>query len=83
MSSLEKSFTSLGIGIVNIISLFDPEIVVVSGGIARAKHIMMDFLNPALDNYVHLLFKNHYRLKFSELDSRETQLGTALLTRLG
>jgi glucokinase len=80
---LEQSFTSLGIGIANIICLFDPEIVVVGGGIARAKDVMMEFLKPALDNYVHHLFKNRYRLKFSELDGQETLLGAALLARLG
>ena len=80
---LEKSFASLGIGIANIICLSDPEIVVVGGGIARAKDVMVEFLEPALDNYVHYLFKNRYRLKFSELDGQETLLGAALLARLG
>ncbi len=80
---LEQSFTSLGIGIANIICLFDPEIVVIGGGIARAKDVMLEFLEPALDNYVHHLFKNRYRLKFSELNGQETLLGAALLARLG
>jgi len=79
---LVQSFTSLGIGIANVICLFDPEIVVIGGGIARAKDVMMEFLEPALDNYVHHLFKNRYRLKFSELDGQETLLGAALLARL-
>ncbi len=55
----------------------------VGGGIARAKEVMMEFLEPALDNYVHQLFKNRYRLKFSELDDQETLLSAALLARLG
>jgi len=80
---LDQSFTNLGIGIANIICLFDPEIVVIGGGIARAKDVMLEFLEPALDNYVHHLFKNRYRLKFSELDGQETLLGAALLARLG
>jgi len=44
----------------------------------------MEFLEPALDNYVHYLFKkNRNRLKFSELVGQETLLGAALLARLG
>ena len=43
----------------------------------------MEFLEPALNNYVHHLFKNRFRLKFSELDGQETLLGVALLARLG
>ena len=44
---------------------------------------MMEFLESVLDNYVHQLFENRYRLKFSELDGQETLLGAALLARLG
>jgi len=40
---------------------------------------MLDFLEPALDNYVHHLFKNQHRLKYSELIGQETLLGAALL----
>jgi glucokinase len=77
---LQQSFTSLGIGIANTICLFDPEIVVIGGGIARARDVMMEFLGPSLDQHVHHLFKNRYRLKFSVLDGLETLYGAALLT---
>jgi glucokinase len=77
---LERSFTSLGIGVANMICLFDPEIVVIGGGIARARDVMLEFLTPALGKYAHHLLKNRYRLAFSELAGIETLLGAALLT---
>ena len=76
---LERSFTSLGIGVANMICLFDPEIVVIGGGIAHARDIMLEFLQPALGEHVHHLFRNRYRLAFSELAGIETLLGAALL----
>ena len=76
---LERSFTSLGIGVANMICLFDPEIVVIGGGIARARDVMIEFLKPAHGKYVHHLFENRYRLEFSELAGIETLLGAALL----
>lgn len=76
---LAKSFASLGVGIANIICVFDPEIIVIGGGIAKAKDVMMDFLEPALEKDVHHLFKSRYRLAFSRLAGMETLLGAALL----
>jgi len=37
--------SSLGLGIVNLMHLFDPEMVVLGGGVSRSGHLLMDELN--------------------------------------
>jgi glucokinase len=39
---------SLGYGVANLVSLFDPEIVVIGGGLARASDLFMDALRKAM-----------------------------------
>jgi glucokinase len=77
---LEKAFTGLAIGISNMVSLFDPDSVVLGGGVTRAQDVLLQFLNPALEKYLHPLSKNRFALKFSELNGMETLLGAALLS---
>ena len=77
---LKRAFTNLGIGIANIIGLLDPEIVTIGGGIARAKDVILEFLEPVLEEQVHYIFRDRYRLVFSKFNGEETLLGAALLS---
>ena len=77
---LKRAFTNLAIGIANSICLLDPEIVMLGGGIARAKDVILEFLEPVLEEQVHHIFKDRYRLVFSEFNGEETLLGAALLS---
>lgn len=76
---LRRAFTGLAIGIANVVSLFDPDTLVLGGGVTRAQDVLLRFLEPALQEYLHPLSKGRFVLKFSELNGMETLLGAALL----
>ena len=78
---VERAFTYLGIGIANAICLLDPQIVVLGGGITRAKDIMQPILEAALKRYCPPMFlcAPRFRIEFSSLDGLETLLGASQL----
>lgn len=76
---IHQAFTALGIAIANVISLFDPQTVVLGGGVTRAESEMRAVLEPVIDRELHPLFKNRCKLEFSKLNGKETLLGAALL----
>lgn len=45
---LEKSFTYLGIGIANIVVSFDPEMIVIGGGVSKMGSVMFDKVNEVV-----------------------------------
>ena len=73
------AFTALGIAIANVISLFDPAVVVLGGGVTRAEAEMRAVIEPVIARELHPLFQNRCRLEFSRLNGKETLLGAALL----
>lgn len=76
---IHQAFTALGIAIANVISLFDPQVVILGGGVTRAEAEMRAVLEPVIDRELHPLFKNRCKLEFSSLNGKETLLGAALL----
>jgi len=70
---LEKIFTMLGVGIVNIISVLDTELVVLGGGIAKgAPDLMLSTANKIVQN----IFKeNAPPIKFSSLEDKAQTFG--------
>ena len=78
-TAVTYAFTMLGIAIANVISLFDPQVVMLGGGVARAEAEMRAVLEPVIERELHPLFKDRCTLRFSQLEGKETLLGAALL----
>lgn len=78
-AAVNHAFTALGIAVANMISLFDPQVVMLGGGVTRAQTLMRSILEPTLDLHLHPLFKGRFQLNFSGLEGKETLLGAALL----
>lgn len=74
-----RAFTALGIAISTLISLFDPQLVVLGGGITRAQAQMKAEIEPVIEKELHPLFKNRCLVEFSKQNGKETLLGAALL----
>ena len=74
-----QAFTALGIAIANVISLFDPQMIILGGGVTRAEAEMRAVLEPVITKELHPLFADRYQLSFSKLNGKETLLGAALL----
>ena len=70
---LEKTFTMLGVGIVNIISVLDPDLIVLGGGIAKGAP---EFMLSTLGKVVQQIYKeNAPPIKLSALEDKAQTFG--------
>lgn len=72
----------IGIGIANILALFDPDIVVISGGIARAGRVLFDPVRKATRQMVLGAQHHRYRIVPAKLGDDAGILGAALFAQL-
>jgi glucokinase len=78
---INRGFEYLGLGISNAIALFDPQVVVLGGGVTRAWDVMFPIVKAALEKYLPPIFRDgRVRLEHSVLNGSETLLGAAMLT---
>ncbi|MCE1252890.1 MAG: ROK family protein [Anaerolineae bacterium] len=76
---INDAFSALGIAIANMILLYDPQTVMLGGGVARAQREMLAVMEPVIERELHPLSKKRCKLQFSGLEGRETLLGAAHL----
>lgn len=76
-----RALRYLAIGIANAVCLLDPDVLVIGGGVSRARPVVQGILGPALDEFLPAMFGGRVRLAFSELEGLETLLGAALLAQ--
>jgi len=61
----------LGIGLANYASIVDPEAVILTGGISKAGHWLMDPAKESFDEHVFRNIRGKVKLLVSSLDNRE------------
>jgi glucokinase len=76
---LAKMGTALGFGIANIVSLFDPEVVVLTGGMASAADLYMASLKKAVHSRAQPLAAKQVEIAISKLGQFGNLLGCASL----
>jgi glucokinase len=69
----------LGYGVANLVSLFDPEIVVIGGGLAEASDLFLHELRKAVKERAQPIAASRVRIVTSPLGSRANLLGVARL----
>ena len=69
----------LGYGVANLVSLFDPEIVVIGGGLAKASDLFLDALRKAVKERAQPIAASRVRIVKSPLGSHANLLGVARL----
>jgi predicted NBD/HSP70 family sugar kinase len=69
----------LGLAVANLISLFDPEVVVIGGGLAAAADLFFKQLKTAVLERAQPLAARQVKLAISELGDRANLLGCARL----
>jgi len=70
---LEKIFTMLGVGIVNMISVLDPDLIVLGGGIAKGAP---EFMLSTVNKIVQYIYKeNAPPIRFSSLEDKAQTFG--------
>jgi|SRR5579863_10480125 len=69
----------LGYGVANLVSLFDPEIIVIGGGLAEASDLFLDTLREGVKERAQPIAAGRVRIVTSSLGSRANLLGVARL----
>lgn len=69
----------LGLGVANMVSLFDPQVLVIGGGMAGAADLYLDSLREAMIERAQPLAARQVRLAVSKLGDKANLLGCARL----
>jgi len=69
----------LGYGVANLVSLFDPEVVVIGGGLARASDLFLEALRKSMKERAQPIAGAKVRVVTSKLGGDSNLLGVALL----
>lgn len=67
----------LGYGVANLVSLFDPEILVIGGGLAKASDLFLDALRKAMRERAQPIAGKQVRVVVSRLGDKANLLGVA------
>ena len=67
----------LGYGVANLVSLLDPEIVVLGGGLAKASDVYLDALRNAMKERAQPLAAQNVKIVVSRLGDKANLLGAA------
>jgi glucokinase len=76
---VNKAFTALGRAISTMEILFDPQVIVLGGGVTRAEQLLRSIIEPVIHEDLHPLFRDRIKIIFSKLGGKETILGAAFL----
>ncbi len=69
----------LGLGVANLISLFDPEVVVLTGGLTNASDLFLDELQATAFSRCQPLIAKQVKIRVSRLQAEANLLGAARL----
>jgi predicted NBD/HSP70 family sugar kinase len=79
VKAFEEMGRNLGIGIANIIDIFDPEAVILSGGVIQAKDFFVSAMKEEIIKFATLPSAKETKILFSELGRFAGALGAALM----
>lgn len=79
LNTLNHAAHYLGIGISMLVNLFNPEKVIVTGGVLRSKDIVLDTLNEAFNKHALKTNVKHFELAASQLGEKADILGAGTL----
>ncbi len=71
----------LTVGLVNLINLYDPEIIALGGGVSRAGDFLLDKVNALLPEMIFFKSMPHARVALAELGNDAGIIGAAMLGR--
>ena len=71
----------LAIGLVNIINLYDPEVIVLGGGVSHAGQFLLDAVRAKLPSLVFYKGMPYARVELAKLTNDAGIIGAAMLGR--
>ena len=71
----------LCIGLVNLINLYDPEVIALGGGVSHAGQFLLDAVNAKLSQYIFYKTMPHSRIELAKTGNDAGIIGAAMLGR--
>ena len=78
---VRSALNALAMLVVNLITLNDPQVVVMGGGLTRSWDMFERYFLPVVQEQMHPFFKGRCQVNHSVLNGKELLLGAALLTQ--
>jgi len=78
---LEETARYLGIGVANLLQLYNPELVIIGGPLAQAGRYLMEPLQRTVRARAHRVPATSCKLAFAELGSDAALVGTSILVK--
>jgi glucokinase len=78
---VRSALNALAMLVVNLITLNDPQVVVMGGGLTRSWDMFERFFLPVVQEQMHPFFRGRCQVSHSVLNGKELLLGAALLTQ--
>jgi glucokinase len=76
--AIEECTHYLGIGLANFINIFNPELIIIGGGVAEAGDIFIDMVNRSAFQYAMAKAKENVRIVPAKLGNKAGFLGAAI-----
>lgn len=73
----------VGLVISGVVNIFNPEVVVVGGGVSLAGEVLLDSIRRSVKKHAMMLLKKHIKVKKAALGNDAGVLGAALLAKEG
>ena len=78
-SIMQDAGTNLGIGIVSLLNAFDPEVIIIGGGMSQSLDILMPWVSQIIEQRAMVSYKDKFPVVKSELGDDVSLLGAAAL----
>lgn len=79
MRVLKKAGSYLGIGIVTLVHIFDPERIIIGGGVSNAGDLLLDPAKETVSEKVLFAYHDHFDIVLNELGDNPGLMGGAAL----
>lgn len=79
--TLKQLGRNLGVGVANIINIFDPEAIIINGGISEAQELILPGVQEGVGKFVASPAAKETKILFSQLGRFGGALGASLLTQ--
>ena len=73
--------THLCVGLVNLINLYDPEVIALGGGVSHAGQFLLDAVNAKLPQFIFYKTMPHSRIELARMGNDAGIIGAAMLGR--
>jgi glucokinase len=81
LHAVQRTAHYLGIGIANLVNIFAPEVIALSGGLMQSSHLFLSTIEAAVENNCKLVPFQQVKIRMASLGNDAVLLGAATLSK--